>query len=107
MSQSSIQGVTLVEMVVVIVILAIALSTVTQLLSQTTVSGAYTYDETMAVELGQSYIAEITSKRYDENSPIGGVPPCGAPVPQCVRRHWGWMKASLEPRMMMSTTIMG
>jgi len=66
-------------MVVVIVILAIALTTVTQLLSQTTVSGAYTYDETMAIELGQSYIAEITSKRYDENSPIGGVPPCGAP----------------------------
>ena len=79
MSRSSLRGVTLVEMVVVIVILAIALTTVTQLLSQTTVSGAYTYDETMAIELGQSYIAEITSKRYDENSPIGGVPPCGAP----------------------------
>jgi len=72
-------GVTLVEMVVVIVILAIALTTITQMLSQATVSGAYTYDETMAIELGQSYISEIMGRRYDENSPLGGVPPCGAP----------------------------
>jgi len=72
-------GVTLVEMVVVIVILAIALTTLTQMLSQVTVSGAYTYDETMAIELGQSYISEIMGRRYDENSPLGGIPPCGAP----------------------------
>jgi len=72
-------GVTLVEMVVVIVILAIALTTITQMLSQATVSGAYTYDETMAIELGQSYVSEIMGRRYDENSPLGGVPPCGAP----------------------------
>ena len=72
-------GVTLVEMVVVIVILAIALTTLTQMLSQVTVSGAYTYDETMAIELGQSYVSEIIGRRYDENSPLGGIPPCGAP----------------------------
>ena len=72
------QGVTLIELVIVVAILAIALTAVTQLLSRTNVRGAYTYNETMAIELGQSYIAEITSKRYDENSPIGGVPPCGA-----------------------------
>ena len=48
-------GVTLVEMVVVIVILAIALTTVTQLISQNTVSGANTHDETKAIELAQSY----------------------------------------------------
>ena len=48
-------GVTLVEMVVVIVILGIALTTVTQMIGQNTVSGAYTYDETKAIELAQSY----------------------------------------------------
>ena len=69
-------GVTLVEMVVVIVILAIALTTVTQLISQNTVSGANTLDETKAIELAQSYLGEIKAKRYDENSPSGGVPPC-------------------------------
>jgi MSHA pilin protein MshD len=72
-------GVTLVEMVVVIVILAIALTTITQMVSQATVQGAFTYDETMAIELGQSYVSEIMGRRYDENSPLGGVPPCGAP----------------------------
>ena len=70
------QGVTLVECVVVIVILAIALTTVTQMLSQNTISGAYTYDETKAVELAESMIGEIRSKRFDESSPVGGVPPC-------------------------------
>jgi MSHA pilin protein MshD len=69
-------GVTLVEMVVVIVILAIALTAVTQTIGQNTISGAYTYDETKAIELAQSYLNEIKSKRFDENSPIGGVPPC-------------------------------
>ena len=55
-SQTLVQfGVTLVEMVVVIVILAIALTAVTQMIGQNTVSGAYTYDETKAIELAQSY----------------------------------------------------
>ena len=70
------RGVTLVESVVVIVILAIALTAVTQMLSQTTVIGAYTYDETKAIELAESLAGEIRSKRYDENSPVSGVPPC-------------------------------
>ena len=39
-------------------------------------SGAYTYDETKAIELAQSYSSEIKAKRFDENSPVGGVPPC-------------------------------
>ena len=69
-------GVTLVEMVVVIVILGIALTTITQMIGQNTVSGAYTYDETKAIELAQSYSSEIKARRYDENSPVGGVPPC-------------------------------
>ena len=55
-SQTLVQfGVTLVEMVVVIVILAIALTAVTQMIGQNTISGAYTYDETKAIELAQSY----------------------------------------------------
>ena len=69
-------GVTLIEMVVVISILAIALTAVTQLLSRNTLSGAYAYDETKAIELAESLAGEIRSKRFDENSPISGVPPC-------------------------------
>jgi len=60
----------------VIAILAVALTTVTSMLAQNTLRGAYTYDETKAVELAESIIGEIRSKRFDENSPVGGVPPC-------------------------------
>ena len=73
------KGITLIEMVVVIVVLAIALTGITQLLGNLTVSGASAYDETKAIELAQSYVAEIMSRRYDENSPVGGVPPCDGP----------------------------
>ena len=59
-----------------IAILAVALTTVTSMLAQNTLRGAYTYDETKAVELAESIIGEIRSKRFDENSPVGGVPPC-------------------------------
>ena len=69
-------GVTLIEMVVVIAILAVGLTAVTQMLSRYTLSGAYSYDETKAVELAESIIGEIRSKRFDESSPVGGVPPC-------------------------------
>lgn len=69
-------GVTLIEMVVVISILAIALTAVTQMLSRNTLSGAYAYDETKAIELAESLAGEIRSKRFDENSPVSGVPPC-------------------------------
>ena len=69
-------GVTLVEMVVVIVVLGIALTAVTRIIGQNTISGASTYDETKAIELAQSLANEIKAKRFDENSPVGGVPPC-------------------------------
>jgi MSHA pilin protein MshD len=69
-------GVTLIEMVVVIAILAVGLTAVTQMLSRYTLSGSYTYDETKAIELAESLAGEIRSKRFDESSPVGGVPPC-------------------------------
>ena len=46
------------------------------MLTRNMVSGAYTYDETKAIELAESLTGEIRSKRFDENSPVGGVPPC-------------------------------
>ena len=71
-----VKGMTLLEMVISIVVLGIALTTVTRLLSQGAARGAYTYDETKAIELAESLAGEIRSKRYDESSPVSGVPPC-------------------------------
>ena len=76
MGMKSSAGITIIEMVIVIVVLGIALVVITQMLGQNTIRGAYTYDETKAIELAQSYSSEIKAKRYDENSPVGGVPPC-------------------------------
>ncbi|HAT53024.1 MAG TPA: hypothetical protein DCS80_07145, partial [Betaproteobacteria bacterium] len=39
-------GITIIEMVIVIVVLGIALVVITQMLGQNTIRGAYTYDET-------------------------------------------------------------
>lgn len=70
------RGITLIEVIVVIVVLGIALTAITNFLGLNTQRGADTYDETKAIELAQSYLGEIKAKRYDENSPVGGVPPC-------------------------------
>ena len=69
-------GVTLIEMIVVIVILSIALTAITNLLGINTQKGAGTGLETKAIELAESLAGEIRSKRFDENSPVSGVPPC-------------------------------
>ena len=69
-------GITLIEMIVVIVILSLALTAITNLLGINTQQGAGTGLETKAIELAESLAGGIRSKRFDENSPVGGVPPC-------------------------------
>ena len=71
-----VSGVTLIEMIVVIVILGLALTAITNLLGINTQQGAGTGLETKAIELAESLAGEIRSKRFDENSPVSGVPPC-------------------------------
>ena len=94
------KGITLIEMVIVIVVLAIALTAITQLLGNLAVSGASTYDETKAIELAQSIAGEIRSKRFDENSPVNGVPPCTSatctPTPaDWLEGEYAWLEETL------------
>ena len=70
------KGLTIVEMVVTIVILAIALITITSSISGGIGRSADTLVETRAVALAQSYLDEIFGKRFDENSHPRGIPPC-------------------------------
>jgi MSHA pilin protein MshD len=70
------QGVTLIELVVVIVILAIALYGVTTSLSGALSRSADVVPQTRALALAQSYLDEILSKRFDEHSVPRGIPPC-------------------------------
>lgn len=69
-------GMTLIEMVVVIVILAIALVGVTGAISSAMSRSANILIETRAPALAQSYLDEIVSRRFDEASAPRGIPPC-------------------------------
>ncbi len=69
-------GATLIELVVSMVILAIAMTSLSvQFFSQTTRAVEPLF-EIRAAELGQALMDEILAKPYDENSPAGGVPAC-------------------------------
>lgn len=77
------QGITLIELVAVIAIMAIALVGVTQTISVVTRQSADTLLETRAVALAQSYLDEILGKRFDENSAPRGIPPCSKAYNPC------------------------
>lgn len=72
------RGVTLIELVAVIVILAISLAGVTAAISSAISRSSDVMLETRAVALAQSYLDEILSRRFDENSAPRGIPPCRA-----------------------------
>jgi MSHA pilin protein MshD len=73
------QGVTLVELVISIVIISIAM---VALMSSFSLSMSHSADplwRNKALKLGQLYLDEILAKKYDELSPIGGLPFVASP----------------------------
>jgi len=79
-------GMTLIELVITIVVLAIALVTVTTMLSSGLGRSADTLLQVRTVALAQAYLDEILGKRYDEKTTNRGIPPCrasAAPARQC------------------------
>lgn len=75
------KGLNLIEIVVTIVILAIALVSVTQLISGTLINSADSTLQVRTVALAQAYLDEILGKRFDEKTRNNGVPPCRASAP--------------------------
>lgn len=73
-------GVTLIELVVTIVILSIALVAISSAISGGVGQSANTLFELRAVALGQAYLDEILSKKFDERSRNSGIPPCKDPT---------------------------
>ncbi len=69
-------GLTLIEMVLTIVILAISIITITGMLSGGVGRSADTTLELRSASLAQSYLDEILGKRFDEQSSPRGIPPC-------------------------------
>jgi MSHA pilin protein MshD len=70
------KGVTLIELIAVIVILGVALIGVTAAVSSAVSRSSDVLLETRALALAQSYLDEILSRRFDEHSAPRGIPPC-------------------------------
>lgn len=79
------RGVTLVELVVGITVLAIALSLITAILGPLYQRSTDPWHQVRATELGQSLMNEILARAFDENSArSGGLQRCGEPLaPLC------------------------
>lgn len=70
------KGLSIIEIVVTIVILAIALVAVAGMVGLGLTQSSNTLIETRAVALGYSYLDEILGRRYDERTPRSRTPPC-------------------------------
>lgn len=68
------KGATLVELVMTIVIISIAIAGVVGAFSLIAGRSADPLNQTRAIALSQLYFDEILSRKYDHNTPDGGVP---------------------------------
>lgn len=68
------RGATLVELVMTIVIISIAIAGVVGAFSLIAGRSADPLNQTRAVALSQLYMDEVLSRKYDDNTPPGGVP---------------------------------
>ena len=68
------RGATLVELVITIVIISVAIAGTVGAFSLIAGRSADPLNQTRAVALAQIYMDEILGRRYDEATPVGGVP---------------------------------
>ena len=76
-------GFTLVELVLTLLLISIAALGVGYTLSFGLGREADSLWQTKSVALAAAYFEEIEAKRYDETSPLGGVPPCSPSTTAC------------------------
>ncbi|MFT6915234.1 MAG: MSHA pilin protein MshD [Motiliproteus sp.] len=72
-------GFTLVELIITIVILSISMLGMAYSLQFNVSHSGDSLWQTKTVALVQAYSDEILSKRYDHNTPLGGLPACDSP----------------------------
>ncbi|NJN52656.1 MAG: prepilin-type N-terminal cleavage/methylation domain-containing protein [Gammaproteobacteria bacterium] len=77
------RGFTLVEVVIAMLLISIAALGISYVLGIGFRHQSDALWQSKAVALAQAYHEEIASRRFDENSPLGGVPPCSASTTAC------------------------
>lgn len=81
--QSSAQdGFTLIEVIVFIVIIAVAMGALLAVFNHSVVNSVDPAVRVKALEKGQALLDEILARKYDENTPTGGVPACDSSTGQ-------------------------
>ena len=81
--RSGAAGFTIVELVITMVVISLAVLAMT-----TSLGFAFQHQSdglwrTKTAALAQSYVEEIMARRYDENTPLGGVPACAPATVAC------------------------
>ncbi|MEQ9210731.1 MAG: prepilin-type N-terminal cleavage/methylation domain-containing protein, partial [Pseudomonadales bacterium] len=79
-------GLSLIELIITIVVLAISLVGITFVINNSLSRSSDTLVQAQAVALAQAYLDEILGKRFDDNTRPSGIPPCrasGPPPQQC------------------------
>ncbi len=71
-------GVTLIETIVFIVVISIALMALVRIFNQSVVQSVDPAIRIQSLERAQALLDEILARRFDENTPAGGVPACGS-----------------------------
>ncbi|NMH65220.1 type IV pilus modification PilV family protein [Shewanella salipaludis] len=79
-SSARLKGFTLIELVVGMLVIAIAMVLLTGILFPQADRAAGTLHRMRSAELAHAILNEIWGKRYDENTASGGVPACGSPT---------------------------
>lgn len=74
-------GVSLIELIVTMVIMAIVLTGIAVVFFAVVKKTPEPVINTRAAELGQTYLDEILTKRYDEHTGQGGIPRCNSTDP--------------------------
>lgn len=69
-------GVTLIETIVFLVIVGVALGALIRVYTFAVVNSVDPIAQTRALELAQAQLDQILSRKFDENTPTGGVPAC-------------------------------
>ncbi|MFL0808808.1 MAG: type II secretion system GspH family protein [Agarilytica sp.] len=70
------RGVTLIETIVFLVVVGIALSALVQVYTYAMVNSVDPVVRARALELAQAQLDEVLARKFDENTPTGGVPAC-------------------------------
>lgn len=70
------RGVTLIELMVFIVIVGIALSSLLLIYNRAVVDSVDPVIRVQLAELAQSHLEEVLARKYDEATPSGGIPAC-------------------------------